>query len=79
MGKRTIFDADGKGAQAGHGTKRQRVEGSYDRNSPRPNGHAEEVTNARELQKALLFDQGAHGDFRSGQYTQRPNCAPKRL
>jgi nucleolar pre-ribosomal-associated protein 1 len=66
MGKRTIFDADAKGAQLGHDLKRQRIEGSHERNSPRPNGHADEVTTARDLQKALLFDQKAHGDFRNG-------------
>jgi len=68
MGKRTLFDADGKSAYGDHDLKRQRIEGSHERNSPRPNGHAEEVTTARELQKALVFDQRAHGDFRSGQY-----------
>ncbi|KAH7089101.1 ribosome 60S biogenesis N-terminal-domain-containing protein [Paraphoma chrysanthemicola] len=66
MGKRTIFDADARGAQVGHDNKRQRVQGSYERNSPRPNGNAGEVTTARELQTALLFDQQAHGDFRNG-------------
>jgi nucleolar pre-ribosomal-associated protein 1 len=68
MGKRTIFDADARSAHSGHDIKRQRIEGSYERNSPRPNDHAEEVTSARDLQKALLFDQRAHADFRSGQY-----------
>jgi nucleolar pre-ribosomal-associated protein 1 len=67
MGKRTLFDADGNSAAGVHDLKRQRIEGSHERNSPRPNGHAEEVTTARDLQKALLFDQRAHGDFRSGQ------------
>jgi nucleolar pre-ribosomal-associated protein 1 len=67
MGKRTLFDTDAKGAYPGHDVKRQRVEGSYERNSPRPNSQAEEVTNARDLQKALLFDQRAHADFRSGE------------
>jgi nucleolar pre-ribosomal-associated protein 1 len=67
MGKRTLFDADGKSAHSGHEVKRQRIEGSLERNSPRPNGHGEEVTTARDLQQALLFDQRAHGDFRSGQ------------
>ncbi|KAH4258020.1 hypothetical protein HBI56_058910 [Parastagonospora nodorum] len=69
MGKRTIFDADAKSAHSGHELKRQRIEGSHERNSPRPNGGnggAEEVTTARDLQKALLFDQRAHADFRSG-------------
>lgn len=68
MGKRTLFDADGKSASFGHDLKRQRIEGSHERNSPRLNGHVEEVTTARDLQKALLFDQRAHGDFRSGKY-----------
>lgn len=68
MGKRTIFDADGKSAHGGHELKRQRIEGSHERNSPRPNGNVEEITTARDLQMALLFDQRAHGDFRSGQY-----------
>lgn len=66
MGKRTIFDADAKSAHSGHELKRQRIEGSHERNSPRPNGGPEEVTTARDLQKALLFDQRAHADFRSG-------------
>lgn len=66
MGKRTILDADTRGAHAGHDIKRQRIESSYERNSPRPNGHVEEVTTARDLQKALLFDQRAHADFRNG-------------
>ncbi|KAF1919672.1 ribosome 60S biogenesis N-terminal-domain-containing protein [Ampelomyces quisqualis] len=56
MGKRTLFDADVKGAQVGQEVKRQRIEGS----------HGDEVTTARDLQRALLFDQRAHGDFRSG-------------
>lgn len=68
MGKRSIFDADAKGTHSGHEPKRQRIEGSHERNSPRPNGGAEEVTTARDLQKALLFDQRAHADFRSGRW-----------
>jgi nucleolar pre-ribosomal-associated protein 1 len=67
MGKRTFFDADSKSAYSmQHETKRQRIEGSHERNSPRPNGNAEEIANARQLQKALLFDQNATSDFRSG-------------
>jgi len=69
MGKRTIFDADTRGAHAGHDIKRQRIEGSHERDSPRPNGLAEEVTTARDLQKVLLFDQRAHADFRNGTAT----------
>jgi nucleolar pre-ribosomal-associated protein 1 len=68
MGKRTIFDADAKSAHTGQDVKRQRIEGSHERNSPRPNGSAEEVTTGRDLQTALLFDQRAHADFRSGKY-----------
>jgi nucleolar pre-ribosomal-associated protein 1 len=68
MGKRTIFDADAKGAHTGQALKRQRIEGSHERNSPRPDGSAEEVTTGRDLQTALLFDQRAHADFRSGKY-----------
>jgi len=67
MGKRARIDADKKGAHAGQDYKRQRIEGSYDRNSPRPNGHGEEVVSMRDLQKALFFDQTAHADFCSGQ------------
>ena len=67
MGKRTIFDADGKSAHSGHEHKRQRIEDGHERDSPRPNGHAEEITTARDLQKALLFDQRAHAEFRSGE------------
>lgn len=67
MGKRTFFDAEGKSAHAVHQeSKRQRIEGNHERNSPRPNGVAEEIANARQLQKALLFDQNATADFRSG-------------
>jgi hypothetical protein len=66
MGKRTIFDADTKSAHGGHDIKRQRIQGSHERNSPRPNGGADEVTTARDLQTALLFDQRAHADFRNG-------------
>jgi nucleolar pre-ribosomal-associated protein 1 len=72
MGKRTLFDTDAKGAHAGHDIKRQRVEGGPERNSPRPNGQPDEVTHARDLQKALLFDQRAHADFRNGEYSSSP-------
>ncbi|KAF2129418.1 hypothetical protein P153DRAFT_385629 [Dothidotthia symphoricarpi CBS 119687] len=68
MGKRTVFDDGAKGAHVERDSKRQRIDNSsYERNSPRPtNGTAEEVTTARSLQKALLFDQGATADFRNG-------------
>ncbi|KAF3003511.1 hypothetical protein E8E13_004993 [Curvularia kusanoi] len=64
MGKRTNFEGDAGGA---HASKRQRVEAGHERNSPRPNGAgAEEMHSARDLQKALYFDQNATNDFRNG-------------
>jgi nucleolar pre-ribosomal-associated protein 1 len=66
MGKRTVFEADAKGARSDRDSKRQRVENGHERNSPRPNGTAEDVTHSRDLQKALLFDQSATPDFRNG-------------
>jgi nucleolar pre-ribosomal-associated protein 1 len=83
MGKRTIFDADTKSAHGGHDIKRQRIQGSHERNSPRPNGGAEEVTTARDLQTALLFDQRAHGEFRNGtSHSNTPysfTCSPSQV
>ncbi|KAF1846825.1 uncharacterized protein K460DRAFT_386959 [Cucurbitaria berberidis CBS 394.84] len=66
MGKRTAFEANTKRAHSERDSKRQRIHGSQERDSPRPNGTAEEVTTARDLQNALLFDQGSTADFRSG-------------
>ncbi|KAL6710182.1 hypothetical protein ACN47E_009973 [Coniothyrium glycines] len=66
MGKRTAFEANTKGAHSSRDAKRQRVNDNHDHELPRPHGDAEEVTTARNLQKALLFDQGAQGDFRNG-------------
>ncbi|UPX19097.1 uncharacterized protein EKO05_0009370 [Ascochyta rabiei] len=64
MGKRTNFETD---LGSAHATKRQRIEGGHDRQSPRPNGAgAEEVHSARDLQKALYFDQNATAEFRNG-------------
>ncbi|KAJ4368078.1 hypothetical protein N0V83_006433 [Neocucurbitaria cava] len=66
MGKRTAFEASTKSAHPERDSKRQRTHGSHERDSPRPHGAAEEVTSARQLQDALLFDQGSTGDFRNG-------------
>ena len=66
MGKRTTFEGD---AGSAHATKRQKIEGGHERNSPRLNGAgADEVHSARDLQKALYFDQNATADFRNGSY-----------
>ncbi|KAF2855567.1 hypothetical protein T440DRAFT_439902 [Plenodomus tracheiphilus IPT5] len=68
MGKRTAFEANSKGAaHSGRDHKRQRTHGSIERDSPRPNGVAEEqVTSSRALQQALLFDQNRQSEFRTG-------------
>ncbi|RYN51122.1 hypothetical protein AA0118_g10621 [Alternaria tenuissima] len=66
MGKRTAFEANTKSAHSDRDSKRQRVDHTAERNSPRPNGSAEEITSARDLQNALFFDQSSSGDFRSG-------------
>lgn len=63
MGKRTTFEGD---AGSAHATKRQRIEVAHERNSPRPSAGAEQVHSARDLQKALNFDQNATADFRNG-------------
>ncbi|KAF2272985.1 uncharacterized protein EI97DRAFT_436422 [Westerdykella ornata] len=66
MGKRTAPDAELKASHDARHVKRQRVENSAERNSPRPSNATVEVTSARQLQKALVFDQGAASGFRSG-------------
>lgn len=68
MGKRTAFEANTKSAQFDRDSKRQRIDNTQERNSPRPNGAAEEITSARDLQNALFFDQSSSGDFRSGRH-----------
>lgn len=68
MVKRTTYEGD---AGSVHATKRQRIEGGHERNSPRPNGAgADEVHSARDLQKALYFDQNATAEFRNGSYAE---------
>ncbi|KAF2655585.1 hypothetical protein K491DRAFT_692786 [Lophiostoma macrostomum CBS 122681] len=65
MGKRTVFDTDGNPAQDDRHVKRQRVADSTERNNaPRP--ATEEVTSARQLQAALVFEQGTATGFRHG-------------
>ncbi|CAE7199306.1 hypothetical protein P3342_010217 [Pyrenophora teres f. teres] len=66
MGKRTAFEANTKGARFDRDFKRQKTENDHERNSPRPNVGAEEVTTARDLQNALFFDPSSQGDFRTG-------------
>jgi nucleolar pre-ribosomal-associated protein 1 len=65
MAKRLAPEADPKFGQA-RVAKRQRVENSAERNGQRPNAVVEEVTSARRLQKALVFDQGSASGFRNG-------------
>ncbi|EUC42301.1 hypothetical protein COCMIDRAFT_8104 [Bipolaris oryzae ATCC 44560] len=66
MGKRTAYDAHARSAHVDRENKRQKIDTHYERNSPRPNGSAEEVTAARDLQNALFFDQSSQSNFRSG-------------
>jgi nucleolar pre-ribosomal-associated protein 1 len=66
MVKRTATDVDPRGGQVARHVKRQRVENSAERTSPRPSIAAEEVTTPRQLEKVLLFDQGSAAGFRSG-------------
>ncbi|KAF2010024.1 hypothetical protein BU24DRAFT_400644 [Aaosphaeria arxii CBS 175.79] len=53
MGKRLAPEADSKPSYEAHHQKRQRVENSAERNSPRPAPQVEEITSAYQLQKAL--------------------------
>ncbi|KAI4937708.1 hypothetical protein J4E85_000143 [Alternaria conjuncta] len=66
MGKRSAFEANTKSAHSDRDSKRQRFDDTHERNSPRPNGAAEDVTSGRDLQNALYFDQSSSGGFRSG-------------
>lgn len=72
MGKRTTFEGDSGSA---HATKRQRIEGGHELNSPRPVNGVEEVHSARDLQKALYFDQNATADFRNGMHYKLHNTS----
>jgi nucleolar pre-ribosomal-associated protein 1 len=67
MGKRSVFEANGKAAHAGRQPKRQRTETSHERESPVAGPVAEdEITSARQLEKALVFDQGSASSLRGG-------------
>ncbi|PVH94925.1 hypothetical protein DM02DRAFT_538453 [Periconia macrospinosa] len=71
MGKRTVFEANSKAAHTGRNPKRLRTENSHDRESPATGAGTSalaenEVTSARQLQKELVFDQGAASTFRGG-------------
>ena len=67
MGKRAAFEANGKGAvSVDRDPKRQRTHSSLERDSPRPLGGADEVSSARVLQHALLFDPSHQNEFRTG-------------
>lgn len=68
MGKRTASEAESKSSQNDRHPKRQRIQNSAERNSPRLGNSAEEVTTARQLQKTLLFEQGTASSFRSGTF-----------
>lgn len=66
MGKRTAPDADARAGQEARHQKRQRVENSLERGSPRPAAPSvEDVNSARQLEKALVFDKGAVPAFRN--------------
>ncbi|KAF1965240.1 hypothetical protein BU23DRAFT_546313 [Bimuria novae-zelandiae CBS 107.79] len=64
MGKRSVFEANPKAAHTGHHAKRQRVDGSYDRELPA--GKVEEVISTQQLQRSLVFDQGDVRSLREG-------------
>ncbi|KAI4635340.1 uncharacterized protein J4E87_000290 [Alternaria ethzedia] len=66
MGKRSAFEANTKSAHSDRDSKRQRFDDTHERNSPRPNGAAEDITSGRDLQNALYFDQSSSAGFRSG-------------
>ncbi|KAF2871434.1 ribosome 60S biogenesis N-terminal-domain-containing protein [Massariosphaeria phaeospora] len=65
MGKRTAYEANPKAPHDERHQKRQRVENSLERNAPAAVGELQ-VTTARQLQEALVFDQGSAAGFRSG-------------
>jgi len=68
MSKRTVFEANGKAAHGGPQSKRQRTDTSHERESPAVGAAAEDdVTSARQLEKALLFDQGSAASLRGGE------------
>ena len=64
MGKRSVFEANPKAAHTGHHAKRQRTDGSHERELPE--APAEDVHSAQQLQRALVFDQGDVRSLREG-------------
>ncbi|KAF2690505.1 hypothetical protein K458DRAFT_357328 [Lentithecium fluviatile CBS 122367] len=66
MGKRTVFEANGKVAHSARQAKRQRTDASHEQESPAGAFAEDEVTSARQLEKALVFDQGSASSLRSG-------------
>ncbi|KAF2645522.1 hypothetical protein P280DRAFT_417343 [Massarina eburnea CBS 473.64] len=66
MGKRTVFEANPKAAHTGRHAKRQKTDDSYEQETPAGASIEDEVTSARQLQNALVFDQGSASAFRSG-------------
>ncbi|KAJ4296884.1 hypothetical protein N0V90_006932 [Kalmusia sp. IMI 367209] len=66
MGKRTMFDANGETGPAGRQFKKQRRDGSHNAHELQEEATTVEVTSARQLQTALVFDQANIPAFRSG-------------
>ncbi|KAF2121148.1 ribosome 60S biogenesis N-terminal-domain-containing protein [Lophiotrema nucula] len=65
MGKRTASEADARHAQGVRHLKRQRIENPAER-KPVNGAVSQEVTTGRQLQNALIFEQGAASNFRTG-------------
>lgn len=65
MGKRSVFDANPKAAHTGHHAKRQRTDGSHEREIE-TEAPVAEVTSAQQLQRSLVFDQGNVAALRQG-------------
>jgi hypothetical protein len=65
MGKRSVFEANPKAAHTGHHAKRQRTDGSHDREL-QAEGTIADVTSAQQLQRTLVFDQGNVAALRQG-------------
>ncbi|KAF2203182.1 hypothetical protein GQ43DRAFT_479245 [Delitschia confertaspora ATCC 74209] len=66
MAKRTAFEADSKTGHETRNLKRQRVENPEEHKPDASISTPEQVVSARQLQNALVFDQGAAAGFRSG-------------
>ncbi|KAF2188316.1 hypothetical protein K469DRAFT_661021 [Zopfia rhizophila CBS 207.26] len=67
MGKRTASEANPRADQDDRYQKRQRIQNFQDQKpTPPPVPAAEEVSSARQLQRSLVFEQGAAAALRSG-------------